>query len=91
MFRFTISDTTGSAALIHLSFGLLSIPAYGYDVMTSALLLAGPLANYAFLRTVGGDKQTEQSQAERYAKEDSEKYDEFQQYQTTVNSFWPGE
>lgn len=76
--------------LVHLSFALLSIPSYGFDAITSALLLAGPVANYAFLRLVGGDKQNEASQLERYEKEDKEKYAEFQQYRAQVNSFWPG-
>ena len=74
-----------------MSFALLSIPSYGYDGITSALLLAGPIANYAFLRFVGGDKQNEASQLQRYAKEDPDKYREFRQYQASVNAFWPGE
>ncbi|KAK9897492.1 DUF1295-domain-containing protein [Cystobasidium minutum MCA 4210] len=76
-------------SLVHLSFALLSIPSYGFDAVASAALLAGPLANYAFLRFVGGDKQNEESQLERYEKQDQEKWAEFRKYRSQVNSFWP--
>lgn len=53
------------------------------------IVLLGPLANYAFLRYVGGDAQNEASQAERYAKTSPAKAQEFAEYRQSKNSFWP--
>ena len=54
------------------------------------IVLLGPITNYLFLRVVGGDKQTEASQEERYKHQDPHKYDQFKQWQTENNSVWPG-
>ncbi|GAB7363890.1 hypothetical protein MBLNU230_g4453t1 [Neophaeotheca triangularis] len=72
-------------ALVHASFGLLL---YSSD-MLAPLELLGPIANYLFLRYVGGDAQNEASQLERYEKENPTKFVEMQQYQKEKNSFWP--
>jgi hypothetical protein len=53
------------------------------------LALLGPIANYAFLRCVGGDKENEASQERRYFKEKSPKYQQLQEYKREKNSFWP--
>jgi hypothetical protein len=53
------------------------------------LALLGPVANYAFLRCVGGDKENESSQEQRYFKEKSPKYSQLQDYKASKNSFWP--
>lgn len=53
------------------------------------VVVLGPLANYLFLRVMGGDKQTEASQEERYKSEDPHKYAQLQQWQKEKNSFWP--
>lgn len=71
--------------LVHLSFPLFL---WGSGKLHPIVLL-GPLANYAFLRYVGGDAQNEASQAERYAKTSPAKAQEFAVYQQTKNSFWP--
>ncbi|KAJ5781206.1 hypothetical protein N7457_006366 [Penicillium paradoxum] len=70
--------------LVHCSFALLNIA----GLFNPAVLL-GPLANYLFLRVVGGDKQTEASQEERYKSEDPHKYAQLRQWQKEKNSFWP--
>ncbi|KAK8200551.1 hypothetical protein IWZ00DRAFT_49112 [Phyllosticta capitalensis] len=72
-------------ALIHLSFPALL---YSAGIMHPLALLA-PVANYAFLRFVGGDKENEASQAERYAKSNPFKYQQLQAYRMDKNSFWP--
>ncbi|CAN8096480.1 unnamed protein product [Discula destructiva] len=72
-------------ALVHLSFTLFL---WGSGKLHPIVLL-GPLANYAFLRYVGGDAQNEASQAERYAKTSPVKAQEFAEYKNTKNSFWP--
>ena len=53
------------------------------------LLLLGPLTNLLFLRAIGGDKENEQSQAERYAASNPAKMVEFNKYQQEVNAVWP--
>lgn len=53
------------------------------------VVLLGPLANYLFLRCVGGDKQTEASQAKRYEESDPHKYKQLQEWRQEQNSFWP--
>ncbi|KAI1812816.1 DUF1295-domain-containing protein [Poronia punctata] len=72
-------------ALIHLSFPLLL---YGSDMLAPIEVLGG-IANYFFLRYVGGDKQTEQHQKRRYSESNPEKLADFEKFQETHNSFWP--
>ncbi|KAI0399973.1 DUF1295-domain-containing protein [Xylaria palmicola] len=71
--------------LVHLSFPLLL---YGSDMLAPIEVL-GALANYAFLRYVGGDKQTERHQARRYSESSPEKFADFQRRRATHNSVWP--
>jgi hypothetical protein len=54
------------------------------------VVILGPLTNYLFLRFVGGDKQTEASQEERYESQDPHKHEQLRQWQREKNSFWPG-
>ncbi|KAF2971864.1 hypothetical protein GQX73_g1671 [Xylaria multiplex] len=72
-------------ALVHLSFPLLL---YGSDMLAPVEVLGG-IANYLFLRYVGGDKQTERHQARRYSESSPEKFADFQRRKETHNSFWP--
>ncbi|KAI2472715.1 DUF1295-domain-containing protein [Annulohypoxylon bovei var. microspora] len=72
--------------LCHLSFPLLLYSAGQLHPLT----LIGPIANYIFLRFIGGDKENEESQENRYSKENPVKYQELQQYKQAKNSFWPG-
>lgn len=53
------------------------------------IVLLGPVANYAFLRYVGGDAQNESAQAERYAKTNVVKAQQLAEYRQAKNSFWP--
>ncbi|KAF4452210.1 hypothetical protein F53441_4950 [Fusarium austroafricanum] len=71
--------------LIHASFPFLLL---GHGALHPITVL-GPIANYVFLRYLGGDKENEESQAERYSKEDSVKAEEFEEYRHQKNSFWP--
>ncbi|KAL9049916.1 MAG: hypothetical protein Q9162_006943 [Coniocarpon cinnabarinum] len=73
-------------ALIHFSFPLLL---YSSD-MLAPLELLGPLANYLFLRYIGGDAENEPNQMARYEKEDPVKKGHLEKYQEEKNSFWPG-
>ncbi|KAJ5085220.1 hypothetical protein N7532_009991 [Penicillium argentinense] len=70
--------------LVHISFAVLNIA----DSFNPIVLL-GPLANYAFLRYVGGDKQTEASQEERYQADDPKKFGQLKMWRKEQNSFWP--
>ncbi|KAL1877509.1 hypothetical protein Daus18300_002497 [Diaporthe australafricana] len=72
-------------ALVHLSFPLFL---WGSGKLHPVTLLA-PAANYAFLRYVGGDAQTESYQEEQYAKTNALKASEFAEYKSTKNAFWP--
>lgn len=72
-------------ALIHASFPLLLL---GSGLLHPITAL-GPIANYIFLRHIGGDKENEESQAERYSKHDVVKAEEFNEYRQQKNSFWP--
>lgn len=72
-------------ALVHFSFPLFL---WGSGKLHPIVLL-GPVANYAFLRYIGGDAQNESAQAERYAKTDAVKAQELAEYRQTKNSFWP--
>ena len=53
------------------------------------LAVLGPVANYAFLRLVGGDRETEAQQEERYAAESPAKLAQLREYRADKNSFWP--
>ncbi|KAF6794264.1 duf1295 domain protein [Colletotrichum sojae] len=72
-------------ALVHLSFPLL-LYATG---MLSSIELFGPLANYAFLRHIGGDRENEESQEARYLKNNPEKKVDLDRNRHQRNSFWP--
>ncbi|KAJ5140890.1 hypothetical protein N7448_004298 [Penicillium atrosanguineum] len=70
--------------LVHLSFAVLNLA----DSFNPIMFL-GPVANYAFLRFIGGDKQTEESQEVRYQVNDPHKYQQLKQWRQEKNSFWP--
>lgn len=53
------------------------------------LAALAPALTYVFLRFVGGDAEVEQSQEQRYQKENQEKYTQLKKYQQEKNSFWP--
>lgn len=53
------------------------------------LAVLGPIANYILLRYVGGDKEHEAFEEQRYFKEKSPKYSQLQEYKTQKNAFWP--
>ncbi|KAK1963861.1 DUF1295-domain-containing protein [Colletotrichum sublineola] len=72
-------------ALCHLSFPVLLYSAG----MMHPLAALGPLFNYVVLRYLGGDKQNEASQEERYAKENPLKFQQLQEYRRDKNSVWP--
>lgn len=69
---------------MHFSFPVLLYSAG----LLHPLALLGPLTNYAFLRVLGGDRETEAFQAEVY-KADPIKHEQFLQYRREKNSFWP--
>ena len=56
--------------------------------MLAPIELLGPLANYIFLRYIGGDRQTEASQATRYQGKRKASFDAYRA-DDDVNSFWP--
>ncbi|CAG8061477.1 unnamed protein product [Penicillium salamii] len=70
--------------LVHFSFTVLNMAG-----MWNPTVLLGPIMNYIFLRLVGGDKQTEASQLERYKSGDPLKYNQLVQWRKENNSFWP--
>jgi steroid 5-alpha reductase family enzyme len=72
--------------LVHLSFPLLSYASSSLSLFS----LVGPLANYLFLRYVGGDKENESDQEERYRKGSRGKLEQLQTWRREKNSFWPG-
>ncbi|KAI0128990.1 hypothetical protein BJ170DRAFT_356224 [Xylariales sp. AK1849] len=72
-------------ALVHFSFPLLL---YGSDLLAPIEIL-GSIANYLFLRYVGGDKQTEAHQERRYSASNLEKHADFQKFKESHNSVWP--
>ncbi|RYO91079.1 hypothetical protein DL766_003357 [Monosporascus sp. MC13-8B] len=72
-------------ALVHFSFPVLLLGAG----LLHPLAGLGPLANYAFLRFVGGDKENEESQEKRYVKENPLKLQQLREYRREKNSFWP--
>jgi hypothetical protein len=53
------------------------------------LALLGPVANYIFLRYVGGDKENEANEEQRYQETDTRKLQQLQEYKVNKNSFWP--
>ena len=57
--------------------------------MLAPIELLGSLANYAFLRYLGGDKATESHQERRYSVSSTEKHADLQKYREEKNSFWP--
>lgn len=57
--------------------------------MMHPLTALGPIFNYVILRYLGGDKENEASQEERYAKENPLKFQQLQEYKRDKNSFWP--
>ncbi|KAL4893253.1 DUF1295 domain protein [Aspergillus ambiguus] len=71
--------------LVHISFAVLNV-ANAFN----PLALLGPIANYAYLRVVGGDTQNEASQEVRYKSQDPHKYLQLQTWRQEKNSFWPG-
>ncbi|PLB50820.1 DUF1295 domain protein [Aspergillus steynii IBT 23096] len=71
-------------ALVHFSFVVLNAAS-----SFNPLVLLGPVANYAYLRFVGGDKQNEESQEARYKDQDPHKYVQLQAWRQEKNSFWP--
>ncbi|KAI5360819.1 hypothetical protein Slin15195_G087350 [Septoria linicola] len=71
--------------LVHLAFPLWN---YGSQLF-SWMQLLGPAANYFFLRYIGGDRENEATQVERYAKEDRSKHAQLELYQIQKHSFWP--
>lgn len=73
-------------ALCHMAFPLWT---YGCGLFHASQIL-GPAANYFFLRWIGGDRENEASQMERYKKQDKYKYSQLELYQLQKNAFWPG-
>jgi len=71
--------------LTHLSFPVI---AYASNLF-HPLQLVGPLSNLVFLRFVGGDKENEASQEQRYKTGNATKYVQLQQWKAEKNSFWP--
>ena len=69
---------------MHISFAVLN-----FANSFNPVIVLGPVANYLFLRFVGGDKQTEASQEERYQATDAEKLSQLREWQREKNSFWP--
>jgi len=57
--------------------------------MLAPIELLGSIANYAFLRYLGGDKATESSQERRYSISSIDKHTDLQKYREEKNSFWP--
>ncbi|KAJ5016236.1 hypothetical protein K4K57_011825 [Colletotrichum sp. SAR 10_99] len=72
-------------ALCHLSFPVLLYSAG----MLHPLAVLGPIFNYIILRYLGGDKENEASQEERYAKMSPVKLQQLREYRAEKNSFWP--
>jgi hypothetical protein len=80
-----ILDSYLGDTLVHASFPVLLA---GAGLM-HPLTLLGPIANYVFLRYVGGDKENEAAQEEKYSSGSPAKYAQFQEYKCEKNSFWP--
>lgn len=71
--------------LVHFSFPLLLFA----SGLFNPLSLVGPLTNLAFLRFVGGDKENEATQEQRYKTAAPKKYVQLEEWRATKNSFWP--
>lgn len=71
--------------LCHFAFPLWT---YGTGLFSYWQVL-GPVANYLFLRWIGGDRENEASMAERYRKTDRDKHAQLELYQLQKHSFWP--
>ena len=72
-------------ALTSLSYPLFLSSSDHFNPMT----LLGPLANWFFLRYIGGDQENEASQEERYDLENPQKRVELAEYRDEKNVFWP--
>ena len=72
-------------ALVHCSF----LPLLYSASLLHPLTIAGPLANYIFLRFIGGDKENETNQEARYKTDNKTKYEQLQEWKVEKNSFWP--
>jgi len=72
-------------ALVHASFPILL---YASGVL-HPLSLVGPLANYVFLRYIGGDKENEAHRERRYSSSDPIKFSQLEEWRKEKNSFWP--
>lgn len=53
------------------------------------LALLGPVANYVFLRFVGGDSENETAEEESYERQSQKKHTQLSEYKQQNNSFWP--
>jgi hypothetical protein len=53
------------------------------------LAILSPLTNWFFLRYIGGDKENETSQQERYRAGAPGKWEELEDFKQEKNSFWP--
>jgi hypothetical protein len=71
--------------LVHISFIVML---YGSDMLAPIELL-GPIANYGFLRWVGGDAKKEKHQERRYSASHPEKFAELEKFRDDKNAFWP--
>lgn len=59
------------------------------NTLFNPLSLLSPLTNWFFLRYIGGDKENEASQEDRYRRESPQKKVELNAFQQEKNSFWP--
>lgn len=57
--------------------------------MLAPVEILGALANYFYLRNIGGTAQKEKSQERRYSVSSLEKHADLQKYREEKNSFWP--
>jgi hypothetical protein len=71
--------------LLHLAYPLFL---YANNLFNPLALLS-PLTNYLFLRYIGGDKENEASQEQRYRKDAPQKLAELESFKQDKNSFWP--
>ncbi|KZT29153.1 DUF1295-domain-containing protein [Neolentinus lepideus HHB14362 ss-1] len=76
-----------SNILAHTAYPLLLLS----TPLAHPAFVLGPLANYLFLRFVGGDRMTEKYQEERYEEvADYTKLEDLREYKKTRNAVWPG-
>ena len=57
--------------------------------MLAPVELLGAIANYSFLRYIGGDRQKETHQKRRYSESNPVKMGHLEKYQEDKNAFWP--